>query len=118
MTDDLPDELEPDDDSRPLRSERRRRVLRVVAIVGMGLLVLPGLIGTLGQANRSASYACEIARQYYAPNAAGVEAKFRIFPLEAAGWQCFVPLDGGRDMLIATLGPIPGMPNLRPVSSS
>ena len=118
MTESLPEELEPDDDARPLRSNRRMRILRTVAIVGLGLLVLPSLIGTLAQADRSAAYACELARQYYAPNAPSVEAKFRIFPLQAAGWQCFVPLDGNRELLIATLGPIPGMPNLRPVSTS
>ncbi len=118
MTESIPEELEPDDDPRPLRSNRRMRVLRLVALVGLGLLVLPGLLGTFGQAGRSADYACELARQYYAPNAASVEAQFRIFPLEAAGWQCFVPLEGNQELLIATLGPIPGMPNLRPVSSS
>lgn len=118
MSDELPDELTPDDDSRPLRSSQRRRVLQIVALVGLGLLVLPSLIGTLGQAQNSANYACEIARQYYAPNSLGVSAKFRLTPLEAAGWQCVVRIDSNQELLIATLGPIPGLPNLRPVTSS
>ncbi|MDR9396249.1 hypothetical protein [Pontimonas sp.] len=118
MSDALPDELWPDDDSRPIRSHRKKRVLRTVALVGLGLLVLPGLLGSLGQANRSAAYACEIARQYYAPNAPGVDARFALLPLSAAGWQCYVPVGGEQELLIATLGPIPGFPNLRPVTGT
>lgn len=118
MSDPLPEELWPEDDPQPLRSNRRMRILRTVALVGLGLLVLPSLIGTIGQANRSAAYACEIARQYYAPNAPGVDARFELLPLSAAGWQCYVPVGTNQELLIATLGPIPGVPNLRPVSGT
>ena len=118
MSEETPDELFADDDNRPLRSTKRRRVLQIVAIVGLGLLVLPGLVGTFGQASRSAVYACEIARQYYAPNAPSVEVRFRLVPLDAAGWQCYVPVGGNQELLIATLGPIPGLPQLRPVTTS
>ena len=106
------------EDGRPLRSERIRRTLRWVAILSMGLLVVPGLIGTVGQAQRSAAYACELARLTYAPNSLGVEASFRILPLEAAGWQCLVDAGNGEKLLIATLGPIPGLPQLRPVTGT
>lgn len=118
MSDPLPEELWPDDEPAPLRSHRKKRILRTVALVGLGLLVLPGVIGTIGQANRSAAYACEIARQYYAPNAPGVDARFELLPLSAAGWQCYVPVGGDQELLIATLGPIPGLPNLRPVTGT
>lgn len=113
------DEFElPDDDDRPLRSARRMRILRVVALMGLALLVLPGLVGTLGQASRSAAVACELARNYYAPNSLGVEARFRLMPIDALGWQCFADVGGGQELLIATLGPIPGIPQLRPISGS
>ena len=106
------------EDNRPLRSERIRRTIRWVAILSMGLLVVPGLIGTLAQAQRSAAYACELARLTYAPNSLSVEASFRIFPVEAAGWQCLVDVGNGEELLIATLGPIPGLPQLRPVTGT
>lgn len=106
------------DDERPVRSLRVRRILRWTAIVSMGLLVVPGLIGTIAQAQRSAAYACELARLTYAPNARTVDASFRLFPTEAAGWQCHVDDGNGGEVLIATLGPIPGLPQLRPVSGT
>lgn len=118
MSEALPEELWPDDDPAPLRSNRKKHILRSVALVGLGLLVLPGLLGSMGQANRSAAIACEIARQYYAPNAPGVDARFHLLPLRAAGWQCYVPVGGEQELLIATLGPIPGLPNLRPVTGT
>ena len=107
-----------DEDQRPVRSVRVRRILRWTAIVSMSLLVVPGLIGTIAQAQRSAAYACELARLTYAPNSVSVEASFRLFPLEAAGWQCLVDDGNGGELLIATLGPIPGLPQLRPVSGT
>lgn len=113
------DEFElPEEDDRPLRSVRRTRILRTVALMGLGLLVLPGVVGTLGQTSRSAAVACELARNYYAPNSLGVEARFRLLPIDALGWQCFADVGGGQELLIATLGPIPGIPQLRPVSGS
>lgn len=114
---DYPELSEPDHDP-PLRSDRRRRVLRAVALVSMGLLVVPGLIGTVVQAQSSARYACELARIAMAPGAQQSAARFELLPLATAGWQCYAEFYDGTSIRIATLGPIPGLPQLRPVSSS
>jgi hypothetical protein len=113
---DHPELDEPDD--APLRSDQRRRILRVVALVSMALLVVPGFIGTVVQAQQSARYACEIARVSLAPGAQNSSARFELFPLVTAGWQCYAEFYDGTSIRIATLGPIPGLPRLRPVSVS
>ena len=112
-----PELSEPDDDA-PLRSDRRRKILRAVALVSMGLLVVPGLIGTIVQAQSSARYACELARLAMAPGAQQSAARFELLPLATAGWQCYAEFYDGKSIRIATLGPIPGLPQLRPVTSS
>jgi hypothetical protein len=113
---DHPELDEPDD--APLRSDQRRRILRVVALVSMALLVVPGFIGTVVQAQQSARYACEIARVSLAPGAQNSSARFELFPLVTARWQCYAEFYDGTSIRIATLGPIPGLPRLRPVSVS
>ena len=112
-----PEHHESDDDA-PLRSNRRRRILRTVALVSMALLVVPGFIGTVVQAQQSARYACEIARVTLAPGAQASSARFELFPLVTAGWQCYAEFYDGTSIRVATLGPIPGLPRLRPISSS
>jgi hypothetical protein len=107
-----------DEEARPLHSARRRRLMRIVALISMGLLVIPGLIGTLAQADHSARYACAIAGSALAPQASSIDARFSLFPLEIAGWQCYAEYFDGTEVLIATLGPIPGIPNIRAVSST
>ncbi len=114
---DYPELSEPDDDA-PLRSVRRRKILRAIALVSMGLLVVPGVIGTIIQAQSSARYACELARIAMAPGAQQSVARFELLPLATAGWQCYAEFYDGTSVRIATLGPIPGLPQLRPVSTS
>jgi len=111
-------ELHESDDNAPLRSNRRRRILRTVALVSMALLVVPGFIGTVAQAQQSARYACEIARVTLAPGAQASSARFELLPLSTAGWQCYAEFYDGTSIRVATLGPIPGLPRLRPISSS
>jgi len=111
-------ELHESDDNAPLRSNRRRRILRTVALVSMALLVVPGFIGTVAQAQQSARYACEIARVTLAPGAQASSARFELLPLSTAGWQCYAEFYDGTSIRVATLGPIPGLPRLRTISSS
>ena len=111
-------ELHESDDDAPLRSNRRRRILRTVALVSMALLVVPGFIGTVAQAQQSARYACEIARVTLAPGAQASSARFELLPLSTAGWQCYAEFYDGTSIRVATLGPIPGLPRLRTISSS
>jgi len=111
-------ELHESDDDAPLRSNRRRRILRTVALVSMALLVVPGFIGTVAQAQQGARYACEIARVTLAPGAQASSARFELLPLSTAGWQCYAEFYDGTSIRVATLGPIPGLPRLRTISSS
>ena len=113
---DLPDA--PEDDDFALRSARKRRILRIVALGSIGLLVVPGAIGTLLQTQYNARFACEMARSYYAPAAESTTVRFELLPLSSAGWQCYADFFDGSSVRIATLGPIPGLPSLRPVSGS
>jgi hypothetical protein len=111
--------IEPDDDnSAPLHSARRQRIIRVVALLAMMALVVPSAIGTWLQARSSAVFACELARSQLAPDSQSVGVEFRLTPLRAAGWQCFARYYDGSEILIAVLGPIPGEPQIKPVGRS
>ena len=110
----------PDDssDDRPLHSVRRRRLVRAIAVISMAALVIPSAIGTIVQARVSANYACNLVGAAVAPDALAIESRFRLTPISAAGWQCYAVFFDGTEVLIATLGPIPGLPELRPTSTS
>lgn len=115
MPDFPPDESS---DDTPLHSVRRRRIIRAIAMVSMAALVVPSAIGTIVQARASAVYACNLVGASVAPDALAIEPRFRLTPISAAGWQCFAVFFDGTEVLIATLGPIPGLPKPRPTSTS
>jgi hypothetical protein len=92
---------------RPLRRSRRSTTMRVVVIVGLLALVLPGILVTVITADRTAQTSCAAYTQYFAPEAVGSEARFDLFG-PSIGWNCYAQFFGGNELVIATLGLIPG----------
>ena len=108
-TDDDEPELagyEPHDGS--LRRDRRRVILRAVVIIGLVALILPGIIVTLGTANRTATTSCGIYVSYYAPEAIAASVRFELVGPDGPGWNCYVREFDGSEFLLAPLGLIPG----------
>jgi hypothetical protein len=97
---------------------RRRRMLlamRVVVIVGIACLILPGIFTTFSVAARTANTACTAWVKYEAPAATGESARFEIFGAGGMGWECYATGLIGGDEHVASLGLIPVSPKLSPV---
>jgi hypothetical protein len=99
-------------DGRPLRSPRLLLAMRVIVIVGVVGLVLPGILTTLHVAAVSAQEACRRWVAYASPEAPGSSARFELFGAGGIGWECYTRGAFGGDTHVASLGLIPGPPTL------
>jgi hypothetical protein len=97
---------------RPLRGRRMRAVTRVVVVLGLVALVLPGIMTTVSVGSRTAQASCDIWVAYEEPGAAGASARFEIFGAGGVGWECYSVGAFGGDHHVASLGLIPGTPRL------
>lgn len=105
---------------KPLRSPHLITVMRVVVVIGLVGLILPGLLVTVGTAASTANRTCAIYTAYYAPEAVGYSTRFEIFGVAGMGWNCYAQQFGGQEVLLKSLGVIPGgarVPN-QPVENS
>jgi hypothetical protein len=113
MQDDEPElaGYDPGDD-RPLRSRRMVITLRIVVIVGLVALVLPGIITTMMVGANSAEESCQRWVDYEDPTSPGSHATFELLGAHGLGWQCYTQGAFGGDSFVASLGIIPGQPNI------
>jgi hypothetical protein len=105
---------------RPLRSPRLIAIMRVIVVLGLVGLILPGIIVTAGTADRTARATCAAYTSYYAPESVGFRTRFEVFSPAGIGWNCYAVAFGGEELLLASLGLIPGGARLpsAPVESS
>jgi hypothetical protein len=112
MDDDYDDEPElagyqPHGD-RPLRSPRTKTIMRLVVVLGLAGLILPGILVTAGTADRTARSTCAVYARYYAPESAGFRTRFELLSPAGVGWNCYAVAFGGEEVLVRSLGLIPG----------
>ncbi|MGV8885416.1 MAG: hypothetical protein ACOH1T_07485 [Microbacteriaceae bacterium] len=93
---------------KPLRSRHLHTITRVVVVIALIALVLPGVIVSITTANATATRACSTYAQVYAADAIGFSVRFELVGPEGPGWSCYVTDFGGRQTLLRTLGLIPG----------
>ena len=63
---------------------------------------------TVSTASRTATVTCGIYAAYYAPESVDFSARFELFSAAGMGWNCYaVEYDGG-EILLRSLGIIPG----------
>jgi hypothetical protein len=106
--DDDPPELRgylPNDD-RPLRHPATLRVMRVVIVLGVIGLVVPSLAVTIGLQLRTAAAACAYA--VATTTSSDPVARFELIGPAGPSWYCYAREFGGREVLIGSLGLIPG----------
>jgi hypothetical protein len=99
-------------DGRPLRSPHMLLAMRIVVVLGLVALVLPGIITTFMVASNSAQESCRRWVKYEIPGTSGSAASFELFGAHGTGWQCYTSGAFGGDRFIASLGLIPGPPKL------
>jgi hypothetical protein len=94
-------------EGRPLRSRTTVRVMRIVIVLGVVGLVVPGLYATLALQARTAGVLCARA---VAGGSLGVDPVTRFELVGPAGpsWYCYARGFDGREVLVRALGFIPG----------
>lgn len=111
MADEYHPELAEDDpdESRPTRSATRLRVMRVMVVLGLAGLLLPGVLVTISTQVSTADAACRIVVAASAPESVGSVARFELAGAEGPGWYCYAERFGGGEILLRSLGLIPGL---------
>jgi hypothetical protein len=103
---------EPQDESRPLRSRRVTTMMRVIVVLGLAALVVPGILTTMQVAATTASRACHVAVARYYPFAEGFDGRFEFAGAGGFGWQCYAIDTNERETFVMPLGIIPAAPGL------
>jgi hypothetical protein len=99
---------EPNDSDRPLRGRRMVLLLRIVVVLGLVALVVPGILTSLSIASATAARACTQAVARYYPFAEGIDARFDLAGPGGFGWQCYAIDQNERSTFVLPLGIIPG----------
>jgi hypothetical protein len=81
--------------------------MRVIVVLGIVALVLPGIMTTLSVGTHTAETACAKWVALEKPDATGSSARFELFGPGGAGWQCYSVGAFGGDVRVASLGIIP-----------
>ena len=112
MTEDHPElsGYEPDDGSRPLRSRRVTTMVRIVVVLGVVALIVPGILTTMRVASTTAASSCQVAVARYYPFAADFDARFDLAGPGGFGWQCYAIDQNERARFVIQLGVIPSAP--------
>ncbi|MBX9719628.1 MAG: hypothetical protein K2X36_12430 [Microbacteriaceae bacterium] len=102
-----------DDDAGVPTWERRRRVMRWIALIALLGMLLPTAVGTYSVARSTAEQSCRLAVDVAANERTPSRVAFELLSPEAMGWTCYAVIPSG-DVLVALLGLIPGAPRLAP----
>ncbi|TFC14643.1 hypothetical protein E3O19_10635 [Cryobacterium algoritolerans] len=101
---------EPQDADRPLRSRRALTLMRVVVVLGLVALIVPGILTTLQVATTTAANTCRVATQHFYPDSVGSDAHFELTGPGGLGWQCYAVDRNERETYVLPLGIIPSAP--------
>ena len=94
-------------DDRPLRHPATLRVMRIVIVLGVIGLIVPSISVAVGLQARTAAAICSHAVAE-APLDADPVARFELLGPAGPSWYCYAREFGGREVLIGSLGLIPG----------
>lgn len=92
-------------EGRPLRHPATLHVMRVVILLGIAGLVVPGLYATIALQARTAGILCERAVRSLEAEPA---ARFELAGPAGPSWYCYAREFGGHEVLLGSLGLIPG----------
>jgi len=97
-------------EERPLRSGRRMLLLRLVVLLAVLGLVLPGIITTVSLGANNAERACSYRGAIMMPGAARYEARWQLFGPGGIGWECYATDRNGDSLHVDSMGLIPVAP--------
>ncbi|WP_150308165.1 hypothetical protein [Planctomonas psychrotolerans] len=102
-------------EERPLLRQRVLPAMRILVVLGIVGLVLPGILTTVGVGARTADAACADWVRFEHPDADRYDARFELLGPGGVGWECYSVSNFGGDRHIASLGLIPSARVVREV---
>ncbi|MEP6844150.1 MAG: hypothetical protein ABJA11_11540 [Pseudolysinimonas sp.] len=84
------------------------KVIRVVIVIAVVALVLPGVIYTVSVQVETADAACAIVVSSAAPDSTP-SARLQLWGGNGPGWYCYARSFGGSEVMLRALGIIPGL---------
>ncbi|MDP9027590.1 MAG: hypothetical protein M3N46_08525 [Actinomycetota bacterium] len=96
-------------EGRSVRHPMTVKLLRVVIVIGVVALVLPGVIYTIGVQMQTADAACRIVVRAGDVEATGAIARFQPWGGNGPGWYCYSQSFDGSELMLRALGLIPGL---------
>jgi hypothetical protein len=82
-------------------------VMRVVVLLAIAGLVLPGILVPLRVASATAENACSVYIAMDAPGSVGQRVAFELWSPIGPGWNCYSVAFGGHETLVKAFGLIP-----------
>ena len=95
------------EDERPLRHPMMQRVMRVVVVIGILGLILPGVVISIATAANTANVACRLVVAQKAPDSVAYTPRFELMGADGPGWYCYARDFDGTEILLGALGLIP-----------
>jgi len=100
-------------DGRPLRSPHMLRVMRIVVVLGVLGMVLPGVLTTVSVGTATANATCANLVAYYVGGEGKPVARWQFFGPGVIGWECYSEGFGG-EKHVQSMGPIPTYREVHP----
>lgn len=100
-------------EQRPMRSPRRMLLLRLVVLLAVIGLVLPGIITTVSLGARNAALACDFRGTIINPGSR-YDARFEFLGPRGLGWECYATDRLGDEHHVDSMGLIPVAPRQGP----
>jgi hypothetical protein len=95
-------------DGRSLRHPLTIKIMRVVIVIAVVSLILPGVIYTISVQVETAGAACRIVVATTAPDSAP-DARLQLWGGDGPGWYCYARGFDGTEVMLRSLGMIPGL---------
>jgi hypothetical protein len=93
-----------------LQRRRRQKAMRILVLVAVAALVIPGVLSTISLAHYTAEHTCAVYVQRYQPRAVGSATHFDVFGPRGPGWDCYSVDSAGNETFLVLLGFIPSAP--------
>ena len=95
-------------DGGSVRHPLTLKVIRVVIVIAVLALILPGIVYTVSVQIETAGTACAIVVSATAPDATP-DARLQLWGGNGPGWYCYARSFDGSEVLLRSLGMIPGL---------
>ena len=84
-----------------------QRAIRVIVVIGILGLILPGIVISITTADNTAQVACGLVVAQEAPDSVAVQPRFELMGVDGPGWYCYAQDFDGTETMLRALGLIP-----------